>query len=133
MELCPGHGFWGRVYCYLDFRNRTLGQGHDTPLGHGQQLCEILSRYKFAVGRNGPDTDFWGRVHCDLDIRDRTFGRGRQYVCEILSRFNIAEMSYGPDTDFQYILTLGQGHHTPFGHRQQLCELSRSKLGSEEL
>ena len=22
----------------------TLGQGHDTPLGQGQQLCEILSR-----------------------------------------------------------------------------------------
>ena len=22
----------------------TLGQGHDTPLGHGQQLCEIISR-----------------------------------------------------------------------------------------
>ena len=22
----------------------TLGQGHDTPFGHGQQLCEILSR-----------------------------------------------------------------------------------------
>ena len=22
----------------------TFGQGHDTLLGHGQQLCEILSR-----------------------------------------------------------------------------------------
>ena len=33
----------------------TLGQGHDTPMGHGQQL----SRSKLAVRSYGPDTDFW--------------------------------------------------------------------------
>ena len=33
-----------------------LGQGHDTPLGHGQQLCEILSRSNMAVKSYGPDT-----------------------------------------------------------------------------
>ena len=27
----------------------TLGQSHDTPLGHGQQLCEILSRSNMEV------------------------------------------------------------------------------------
>ena len=36
----------------------TLGQGHDTPLGHGQQLCEILSRSKLTVRSYGSDTDF---------------------------------------------------------------------------
>ena len=36
----------------------TLNQGHDTPLGHGQQLCEILSRSNLAVRSYGPDTDF---------------------------------------------------------------------------
>ena len=36
----------------------TLGQGHDTPLGNGQQLCEILSRSNLAVRSYGPDTDF---------------------------------------------------------------------------
>ena len=38
----------------------TLGQqsGHDTSLSHGQQLCEISSRYNMAVGSYGPDTDF---------------------------------------------------------------------------
>ena len=35
----------------------TLGQGHDTPLAHGQQLCEI-SRSNMAVRSYGPDTDF---------------------------------------------------------------------------
>ena len=27
--------------CDLDRGGMTLGQGHDTPLGHGQQMCEI--------------------------------------------------------------------------------------------
>ena len=36
----------------------TLGQGHVTPLGHGQQLCEILSRSNMAMRSYGPDTEF---------------------------------------------------------------------------
>ena len=36
----------------------TLGKGHDTPLGHGQQLCEILSRSNMVVRSYGPDTGF---------------------------------------------------------------------------
>ena len=36
----------------------TLGQGHDTSLIHGQQLCEILSRSNMAVRSYGPYTDF---------------------------------------------------------------------------
>ena len=35
-----------------------MGQGHDTPLGYGQQLCEILSRSNLAVRSYGLDTDF---------------------------------------------------------------------------
>ena len=57
-ELWPGHGFPVYVHCDLDLGDMTLGQGHDTPLGHGQQLCEILSRSNLAVRSNGPDTDF---------------------------------------------------------------------------
>ena len=34
----------------------TLGQGHDTPLGHGQQLCKIISRLDKGVQSYGPDT-----------------------------------------------------------------------------
>ena len=36
----------------------TLDQGHDTPLGHEQQLFEILSRSNMAVRSYGPDVDF---------------------------------------------------------------------------
>ena len=36
----------------------VLGQGHATPLGHGQQLYDLLSRSNLAVRSYGPDTDF---------------------------------------------------------------------------
>ena len=42
----------------LDLRGMTLGQGYNTPLGHGQQLCEILSRSNMAVRSYCPDTEF---------------------------------------------------------------------------
>ena len=57
--------------------------------------------------------------------------------CEILSRSNLAVRSNDPDTDFGYVCTvtltfgdmsLGQGHDTPLGHGEQLCEISRSNM-----
>ena len=54
------------VHCDLDLRDMTMGQGHDTPLGHGQQLCEILSRSNLAVRSYGPDTDF--RYMCTMTL-----------------------------------------------------------------
>ena len=57
-ELWPGHGFPVYTHCDLDLEDMTLGQGHDTPLGHGQQLCEIISISNLAVRSYGPDTDF---------------------------------------------------------------------------
>ena len=56
-ELWSGHGFSVCVHCDLDLGDMTLGQGHDTPLDHGQQLCEILSRSNMAASYC-PDTDF---------------------------------------------------------------------------
>ena len=47
--------FWVYVNCDLD--DMTLGQGHDTTLGYGKQLCEILFRSNLAVRKYGPDTD----------------------------------------------------------------------------
>ena len=44
----------------------TLGQDHDTPLGHGQQLCEILSRSNTAMRSYGPGTDF--RYVCTVTL-----------------------------------------------------------------
>ena len=57
-ELWPGHGFPECVHCDLDLGDMTLGQGHDTPLGHGQQLCKILSISNLSVRSYVPDTDF---------------------------------------------------------------------------
>ena len=42
----------------LDLGDITLDQGHDTPLGQGQHVCEILFRSKLAVRSYGPETDF---------------------------------------------------------------------------
>ena len=50
--------FWVCVHCDLDLGDMTLGQGHGTQLGHGQQLCEILSRSHLAVMSNSQDRDF---------------------------------------------------------------------------
>ena len=44
------------MHCDLDLRDMTLDQGHDIPLDHGQQLCEILSRSDKWLGSYGPDT-----------------------------------------------------------------------------
>ena len=50
-ELCPDTDFgYVTVHCDLNLGDMTLGQGHDTPFDHGQQLCEILSRSFMAVG-----------------------------------------------------------------------------------
>ena len=35
----------------------NLVQGHDTPLGHGQQLCEILSRSDKGARSYDPDKE----------------------------------------------------------------------------
>ena len=39
--LWPGEGFWVCVHCHLGLGDITLGESHDTSLGHGQQLSEI--------------------------------------------------------------------------------------------
>ena len=57
-ELWPWHGFSVYASCNLDLWDMSLCQGHDTTLGHGQQLCEILSRSNFAVRSCGPNLDF---------------------------------------------------------------------------
>ena len=84
----------------------TLGQGHDTPLGHGNKCVNII----ISSEELWPGHRFLVYVHCDLDIEDMTLGQGHdnplghgQYWCEIFSRSNLAVRSYGPYTDFQYM------------------------------
>ena len=50
--------FFGMFALWPWHQNMTLGQGHDTSLGHWQQLCEILSISNLAVRSYNPDKDF---------------------------------------------------------------------------
>ena len=90
-ELWPGHR-------YFDLGDMILGQGLDTPLGHGQQLHEISSRSNSAVRFYGPDTDF--QYVCTVTLgqgHDTPLGHGQQ-LCEIISRSDKGVWSYVPDT-----------------------------------
>ena len=112
-ELWPGHGFWVRVHCDLDIGDMILIQGHDTPLGYGQQMCEI-SESKMAMRNYGPDTNF-GCVYCDLDLGDKTLMQGHgtslsygQQLCEMLSISNMAMRSYDPSFEAVYCFICGR-------------------------
>ena len=50
-------------------------------LGHGQQLCEILSRSNLAVRGYGRDTDFQYMCTVTLTFEIMTLGHGEQ-LCE---------------------------------------------------
>ena len=56
-ELWSGQGFSINVHCDIDLGYMTMTQGNDTPLGYGQQVCEILSRSNLAARSYSPDTD----------------------------------------------------------------------------
>ena len=51
----PDTDVWVCVHCDFNLGDLTLGNGHDTPFGHGQQLCKILSISNMAVKSYGPD------------------------------------------------------------------------------
>ena len=57
VELLHVHRFLVCVNYDLDLLGMTLGSGHATPLGHGQQLCEI-SRPNMSARSYGQDKDF---------------------------------------------------------------------------
>ena len=97
-------GVW--VHCDLDLRDMTSGQGHDTPLSKGQQLCEILSWSNMAVRSYGLGMDL--EYLCAVTLTFEVWpwpGQGHytplnqgQQLCEILSRSDKWLPSYGPDT-----------------------------------
>ena len=90
---------FGMCHCDLDLGDMTLVQGHDTPLGHGQQLCEILSKSNTAVRSYGPDTDF--RYLCACDLGDMTLVQGHDTPLghgQISSRSDQGVRSYDLNT-----------------------------------
>ena len=64
--ICPwGVMAWTRILVYVcnvtfTLEDMTLGQGHGTPLDHGQQLCKILSSSNMAVRSYGLDLRIFG-------------------------------------------------------------------------
>ena len=91
----------------------TLSHGHYTPLGHGQQLYEILTRSNVKVRSNDPNTDFGYMCNVILTSRDMTLiqchykpFRHGQKLHIILIRSNMAVRSYGFDTYFWYVCTV---------------------------
>ena len=64
-ELWPWHGF--SVYMHFDLGDMTLDQGHYTPLGHGEQLCEILRVPKKQL-RVMARTWIWGVLAVTLTL-----------------------------------------------------------------
>ena len=43
------------VHCGFELRDMTLATNHDTPLGHGQHMCKILSTSNMGLRSYGPD------------------------------------------------------------------------------
>ena len=135
-ELWPGHGIWVCVHCDLDIRDTTMGQGHDTFLGHGQKVCEILSRSNLSVRRYGPDKYFryMHTVTLTLEIWPWVKVMTHPWV---MDNNNV---KYYPDPTWSGELWPGQGiwvcvpcdldiRDMTLGHGQKVCEiLSRSNL-----
>ena len=91
----------------------NLGQGNDTPLGHGQQLCEASFKSKLPVKGYSPGTHFCYVSTVTLDLGDKTFDHGHEIfvghghqLCKMLFKSNMEIMSYGLDTDFGYLCTV---------------------------
>ena len=144
-ELCPGHGFSVYMHCDLDLVDMTLGRGHDTPFVHGQQLCEYYPDPPWQFGgiartrilgtcvlwpwnEIGPCvidkvmTHPWSMANkCVKYHFDPTLQRG------VMTR---TWRSVYVHCDLAlWDMTLDQGHDTPLGNGQQLCEISsRSNL-----
>ena len=121
----------------------TSGQGHGTPLSHGQQLCEILSRSNMTLRSYGKDTVLVS-VHCDLDLGSSPWVKVMAHPWVMTNNvWNIIQIQHGNEElyprhwflvcahyDHDLLgMILGQGHDTPLGHAQQLCKiLSRSNM-----
>ena len=118
----------------LDLGDMTLGEGHDTSLGQGQQLCEI-SQIQHGSEELWPIQGFW--FLCALGLWPWRYDLGSSSWHTLASWtpivWNIIQIQYGseelwPRNGFWLCvhcaldlgdMTLGQCHDTPFGHEQQ--------------
>ena len=133
-ELWPGHGFAVYVHCDLDLGDMTLGRGHVTPFGHGQQLCVILSRSNLAARSYGPDTDFGYVYTVTLTLKIWPLVKVDKSMWNII-QIQLRREELWPGHGFSAYahcdvgdMTFGQGHDTPLGHWHQLCEDKKEEI-----
>ena len=74
--------------CDIDSGDFSFGQGHDTPLGKGQQLCELLFRSNVTARSYGHDINF--EYVCTVTLT----------LCEVSSSSNLPMKGYGLETNF---------------------------------
>ena len=135
----PDTNFWYVCTMTLAFE---VWLGHDSPLGHGQQLCEILSRSNLELRSNvlgmlctvTLTLEIWPWVkvvthpwvmdnNCVKYYPDTTWQWEVMAWTRILGMCALCHLGLGD-------MTLGQGHETPLGHGQQLIDtLTRSDKG----
>ena len=64
------------MHCDHDLGDMTLGQCHDTPLGHGQTIVWNIIQIQLGNAELLPGHGFWVYMHCDLDLEDMNLGQG---------------------------------------------------------
>ena len=132
--LWPGHVLLVFVHCALDLGDKTLTQGYDTSMSHGQWLCKLSSRSNMAVRSNGPETDlgFVFTVTLTLDIWPSFKAKIHSWFMDnncVISRSNTAVRTWSRHQFWlcvQFDLgyrTFVQGHYTPLGYKQQLRKI----------
>ena len=118
-------GLW--ELCDLDLQDMTLFKGHDTPFGHGQQLCKILSGSNMTVKSNCLDTHFGYVCTVTLTLEIWPWVKAMaqrwplyhgQQLCETLSRSNMAVVA--PTSFVWYFI-------------QHVCRVVLQKLTSSTL
>ena len=97
-KLWPGHGFSVYVHCDLDLGDTTLGQDHDTPLGHWQQVCEKWSRSNLAVMSYGPDMDLGYMCNVTLTLEKSPWVKVMTYPSVMDNKC----VKYYPDPTLQW-------------------------------
>ena len=111
-----------------DLGDMTLSQGHDRSLGHGQQMSEVSFKSKLPVKSYDANTEF--RYVCTVTLNLELWPWVKVMTHPWVMDNNCVKYYPNPTCDLDLgDMTLGQGHDTPLGHRQQMSEvLFKSKL-----
>ena len=75
-------------------------KGPNMSLGHGQQLCEKLSRSNLTVWMLWPIHGFWVCVYCDIDLGNMTLHQGHD--TPLGHENNCVKYRYYPDLTWQW-------------------------------